>query len=524
MRAVFLVPRRADGGHRDRLWEYARARWERYFPDIAIVEGHHDSGPFNRSAAINRAAASAGDWDVGVVIDSDVLLSVSQVRRAIGRARKTGRVTWAHRRWRGIREDMTLRIVADQRDLGAELSRDELDLIVERTNPLSWSCCIAIPRRVWDELGGFDERFKGWGFEDMAFQSAVCGLFGHERIEGDVVHLWHPRSEERISEGRSRATATPEYVTNNRLGRRYMVALRRDHALHDRSDSHAGAEEMARDIANLQTDDARFAPIAARLGLPDWTGWWPTLRELTEGARAYRTSAPQAPISAIIRTGGAPDTWPARSAYLRESLASFGARVSGPIVQRVVYSDWGNEHRAELEAIAREHGFYVAGDGHHGYVGSVQRLWRYLALRARGELVFLAEDDFLYCRPVDLGQLAETLLSEPGLAQIALLRGPYYPREQEAGGILGWDQRSFTRKAAGSPAERLEHRNFWTMNPALMRRTITSQGWPAVASSERVFGDRLFRDPAVRVAFWGNGEPWIEHIGAVRAVADGAGY
>src|SRR6185369_1596603 len=167
MRTVILVPRRDDDGHRDRLWAWCRARWERYFPDLPIYEGHHDDGPFNRSAAINRASRLAdedGRWDLAVVIDSDVFLLVSQVRKAIAKAHKTGRVTWAHRRWRGFHEDHTLRVLKTNHDFGAKADRDDLDIYVQRTNPLSWSCCTVFPRKVWDDLGGFDERFIGWGF------------------------------------------------------------------------------------------------------------------------------------------------------------------------------------------------------------------------------------------------------------------------------------------------------------------------------------------------------------------------
>jgi hypothetical protein len=88
---AFLVPRRRDGGQRDRVWEYCRRRWETYLPDVAVYEGHHDEGPFNRSAAVNRAAELAGDWRVGIVIDSDVLLSISQATAAIETARETDR-------------------------------------------------------------------------------------------------------------------------------------------------------------------------------------------------------------------------------------------------------------------------------------------------------------------------------------------------------------------------------------------------------------------------------------------------
>jgi hypothetical protein len=522
MKAVFLVPRRNDGGPRDAIWAYCRARWEHYFPDVPVIEGHHDDGPFNRSAAVNAAARLAdadGSWDVGIVIDSDVVLSVSQVREAIATAARTGKVTWGHRRWRGIREDITTRLVADRRDLGPEPSRDYLDLVVERTNPISWSCCIAIPRAVWDDLGGFDERFVGWGFEDMAFQSIIVGLYGHERIEtvpgtdqpADVIHLWHPRSEERIVKGQGRITASPEYVTNARLGRRYMLAVRRDHGLHDRPER-SDAAEMVRDIENLRRDDIAWNDAAQRHGLPDWADWWPTLEELREGAKAH-LSGPAPTVTLVMRTGGDPNQWPARSGYIRESLASLTRNVSGPIVQRVLYSDWGPEHRDTLDALASESGFYVVGPkAHLGYTGAMQALWTYLDRRAQGSYVFSVEDDFLYDRPVDLNSMIEALAADRHLVQMALLRGPYYPREIEAGSVLA---------SLKTPVEQRDgyvvHRDHFTANPSLFRRSLVKTPWPSGSSSERLFGDRVLREREARFAYWGDGTPWISHIGAVRA-------
>lgn len=508
-RVVFLVPRRDDGGHRDRLWRYARQRWEREFPLWPIYEGHHDEGPFNRSMAINRAATEAGDWDVAVVIDSDVMLRSSQVLAAVQSAASEGKVTWAHRRWRGLHESWTTRIIADGTHYGPEFEDVDLDILVERTNPLSWSCCIAIPRSTYDDLGGFDERFRGWGFEDMAFQSIVVGLYPWARIEGDVIHLWHPRSGERIAEGKGAGTATPEYITNALLGRRYMFALRRDHAGHDRPGGPAPADERLRDMENLQRDDARFRQLARAYRLPDWSDWWPTLEELRDGARAARRGA-QNTVSVILRTGGDPDTWDVRSGYLRASVASLAERVHGDIVQRVVYSDWGDDRRADVEAIAAEHGFYVVGSGHHGYTASVQRLWRYIQTRARGDLIFLTEDDFVFDRDVDLDDLAGPIIRDPYLRQMALLRQPVFARE--ASGILGWDPDDF-RAVDGH----MEHRLFWTMNPSLFRRTIADVEWPSRSSSERAFGDIILRDPKARVGIWGDGSTWVTHIGEVRS-------
>lgn len=530
-RVVFLVPRRKDGGHRDRLWAFARARWEALFPEWPVVEGHHDSGPFNRSAAVNLAsdlADEAGRWDVAVVIDSDVFLRRSAVAAAVDLAAETGKVVWPHTRWRGISELWTKRVVDGRHDFGPEIDHDDMDVLVEKTNALSWSCCIAIPRAAWERLGGFDERFRGWGFEDMAFQSAVVGLLPWARLPvdeaglgqpsgaTDVYHLWHPRSEERVTLGESALTASKDYVNNGRLGRRYMIALRRDHEKHDRIAPWAPGE-LERDLANLRRDEEKFEAIARRHGLPDWSSWWPTLEELVAGAKEARHGATPT-VALILRTGGESAVWPERKAYLEASIASLAEKVRGPITRRVVYSDWDDAFRPELDAIANRHGFYVVGSGHHGYTEGVRRLWRYIDGRVADPYVFLAEDDFLYLRTVDLGAMAETLRRTSRLRQLALLREAYYPREREDGTILGWPLASFEAVDQDDPARaRLEHRLFWTMNPALMPRDVVSTGWPAARSSERVFGDRILRDANARVAFVGDGEPWIRHIGETRA-------
>lgn len=541
MKTVILVPRRADNGPRDRIWEWCRRRWERYWPDWAIFEGHHDVGPFNRAAAINRAARDAGDWDVAVVIDADVFLRESIVRAAVLNAHAKQIITWPHRRWRGFHESWTKRTIDDRRDFGAEIDRDDMDILVERTNPISWSCCIAIPRATFDDMGGFDERFEGWGYEDMAFQSLVVGLYGHARLEGDVYHLWHPRSEERIEKGKPATTATREYAINALLGRRYMMALRRDHGLHDRPGLPVSEDERQRDISNLKRDDARVFAVSKHLNLPDWRDWWPTLEELRDGAKQHTAGpsldelrrGPPPTITVVVHTGGLDATWIERSAYLERSLASLSERVTGPIVQRVIYSDW-DTHRDDLEALAKRHGFYVAGEGHHGYTVSMQRMWSYLRRRAVGDYVFQTEDDFTFDRDVDLQQLVDTLRTDPKLLQIALLRDAYYQDEQETGGILGWPEPAFTRVGVNGTS-RLEHRLFFTANPSLFRRSLTDTPWPSeqqsrrilkrredqMPSSETAFGQIILADPAARVAFWGDGEQWVSHIGAVRA---GVGY
>jgi hypothetical protein len=191
-RVVLLVPRRADHGLRDSHWEHCRNVWAGDFPGWPIVEGHHgpEEGPFNRSAAVNRAAALAGDWDVAVVIDSDVVPDPAAVRWAVEEARRSGGPASAFNVRKNLNQAGTAKVKAGYRGSW------------ERMVGGKWPDCIsgafALTRDLWDRVGGFDEMFVGWGYEDTAFRIA-CETVSNRplaRAQADLWHLYHPQSPE----------------------------------------------------------------------------------------------------------------------------------------------------------------------------------------------------------------------------------------------------------------------------------------------------------------------------------------
>lgn len=186
MRVAVLVPRRADNGRRDRLWQWVRQRWFDEHPDWSVSEGFHDEGPFNRSAAINRAAD--GDWDIGIIADSDSFVGKEQIEASVARCVTTGQMTLAYDRWNALDAAMSDRVMAGYRGDWTEGLLASLEG--------SCSSMVVVTRAVWDECGGFDEGFVGWGSEDIAF-SHMAQTFGGglQRIPGPVWHLWHESSD-----------------------------------------------------------------------------------------------------------------------------------------------------------------------------------------------------------------------------------------------------------------------------------------------------------------------------------------
>jgi hypothetical protein len=200
---VILVPRRAGFPDRDALWDFCKPWWREQFPDWPIYEGHHDIGLFNRSAAVNEASRLAGEWDVAVLIDSDVLTEPARVRQAIPIAVETGQMVVPFSVRYNLNGHGTKRILAgDRGSWKGYIARQFRD---------QHSSVIVIPRTLWDDIGGFDEGFQGWGMEDSAFAVACEVIAGRklERLPGEVWHLYHdsPKGEKHGSPSHRRNMA-----------------------------------------------------------------------------------------------------------------------------------------------------------------------------------------------------------------------------------------------------------------------------------------------------------------------------
>jgi len=195
---------------RDEVWLWVR-KWWREHTGLLIYEGHHDHGPFNRSRAINRASALAGDWDTAIVIDADVILDGANVFAALGRAGATGAPVLGYSERINLTAKGSRQILQGFQGDWRSFTRTRL------TN--ACSSAIAVRRDLWDAVGGFDETFAGWGWEDVCFAIATQTVSGTklERTPGTLWHLWHARSPENDER---RAT----YVANRERAARYKAA------------------------------------------------------------------------------------------------------------------------------------------------------------------------------------------------------------------------------------------------------------------------------------------------------------
>ena len=431
MKARIVVPRLADGGERDRLWAYCR----RHF------EGHHEGdGPFNRSAAINRAAE--GDWDFAVILDSDTIVEAEQIISGIELAEETAAAVLPFQTRNMLSEPGTAEI------LGGHVGNWDRWIKV-REGARHVSSCVVVPRALGDEVGGFDERFEGWGGEDDAFHAACRALGGVRRLNGAAWHLWHAPSPHHNR-------STPLYRQALRLTQRYQQAATTEF-------------EMRRLLAEPRSPDQ---------------------------------------VAVVALTTGDRDTLAATIASAEESLI-------GPIGRRLICVD-GPPVRVEAVEDA-----YPSWDVERIHAGGYPKAVAAAIEQALGcgqPWVFWLEDDFTFNEPVDLLAMQE-IIDREGLAQLSLMRQPWYEPEIEAGSVIAASPDAFTQRDGF-----VEHAAYWTMNPMLTRRSLLAEHrWPQGRNSERRFGASVFADQRMRAGILGliDDPPRVEHIGVVQA---GTGY
>ena len=215
-----LVPWRHQIGRNLDARDCVVRHYEHTFPDSVVrLCDDPEPGPFNRGRALNAGVVESHTQpgDVLVFADADLIVPTANLESAVRAVTEPGVASYV------IPFDSILmtddvsaarlttlsKIAGPTVDLNIDLSGDTFDR-------LSTGGVNVMLRSSFDQAGGFDPRFAGWGFEDAAFEQAALTLVGPPSwITGRAVHLWHPST---------RRPDTPEHEASLALCRRYEVA------------------------------------------------------------------------------------------------------------------------------------------------------------------------------------------------------------------------------------------------------------------------------------------------------------
>lgn len=230
-----LVPFKPSDPQRVRVWEWLEDYWLTHLPEAEIVIGIDLGLPFSKTCAVNDAASRASG-DVFVILDADAFLDAEVIRhcaREIRKGLRQNRHVWyvPYRR--------LFRLTPEATDILLESSPENPVLISDPPPPWAvestlgsghghWfgAMCQIMPRDAFEDVGGMDPRFRGWGGEDISFMHAVDTLWGkHRTVDNQLLHLWHYRiqvgDDWLIRQWRGQDRNNP----NGNLAQRYHMAM-----------------------------------------------------------------------------------------------------------------------------------------------------------------------------------------------------------------------------------------------------------------------------------------------------------
>ncbi|MGB5706476.1 MAG: galactosyltransferase-related protein [Arenicellales bacterium] len=152
-------------------------------------------GAFNKSWGINVGYRLSTEETL-LITDADMLVSKQDLKRSTEAIHQGLDVVRPFRRL----IDMTKQETSTYLESGTLPERPEADRGFDR-NYLGERICLAgglffIKRTFFETIGGFDERFSGWGGEDDAFSIKAEAMTSRSAIARHAFawHLWHPRT------------------------------------------------------------------------------------------------------------------------------------------------------------------------------------------------------------------------------------------------------------------------------------------------------------------------------------------
>lgn len=201
------VPFRDMGdARRHSIWCWNRYRLnllEDQYDAVVRVGSAYNYDEFNRSAAINEAVdklISSHHVDYVVVLDADTIFNPVVLTAGLLALREGAPWVLPYDTYFRTDKDSADRILSSS--FGIVLKKDDYSYTHVFEHPPTIynevvSGLMLVSRGGWQEVGGFNEDFRGWGYEDRGWQAAADVILGpYERLQGSIYHLWHPESHE----------------------------------------------------------------------------------------------------------------------------------------------------------------------------------------------------------------------------------------------------------------------------------------------------------------------------------------
>ena len=155
----------------------------------------YNPGPYNRGWAFNIGAfLPAAATGVLCLTDADLLVGPDFLSRSLEELQGRQRAVLPYDEVAYLDAAATERAVSSY--LESPLNGVDVNEFRGRVFSTSQGGCIWIDAELYREIGGHDERFRGWGREDREFCGRLAKAVKINRLKGRLLHLYHQRPAE----------------------------------------------------------------------------------------------------------------------------------------------------------------------------------------------------------------------------------------------------------------------------------------------------------------------------------------
>jgi hypothetical protein len=185
---IAIVPAYGDNLWRHRNLGVVVAELNRGGFDACKVKGDSPGQARNRGAALPAFTGLR----LLLFNDGDSVCPPEQIRDAVKLAAEAPGLVFAYDTYLRLTRAASERFRAADNPL-SELAFPPPASALERDPILSSGSmgCVAISRDCFDLVGGFDENYQGWGYEDLDFARRCGERWPLRRVPGPLYHLWH---------------------------------------------------------------------------------------------------------------------------------------------------------------------------------------------------------------------------------------------------------------------------------------------------------------------------------------------